>query len=311
MKQLLRYASQASILGLSLTVGLAGNVNALTITPTNSGTDLANSILGQGITFTPGSISYTGADGAAGFFDDGISSGIGIESGIILTSGQAIDGVGPNIDDSTGTSNLTPGDADLNALIPGFTTNDANILEFEFESEGGDLFFNFAFASEEYNEFVGSAFNDVFGFFLDGQNIALIPGTQTPVAIDNVNLNLNSQFYNNNDFGDFSGNAPFDIEYDGFTDVFTAQALGLSSGTHTIKLAIADAGDSALDSAVFIEANSFADVEEPVVDPVLEPIDDNNDNPATTPEPGSLVSLLAVGLLGSSSLLKRQLSLRK
>lgn len=312
MQKLLRYASQASILGISLTVGLAGNAEALTLTPTNNGSDLANMIVGEGITVTPGSINYTGADGAAGFFDDGISSGIGIESGIILTTGQASAAAGPNNADNTGSSNGGGGDADLASLVPGFTINDSSVLEFDFESEGGDLFFNFAFASEEYNEFVNSSFNDVFGFFLDGENIAVIPGTETPLAIDNVNLEVNSQFYNNNDPSD--GGPFFDIGYDGFTDVLTAQALDLAPGTHTIKLAVGDAGDSVLDSAVFIGADTFADVEVPVEDPVIDPVIDPEPveppvtptpDTATTPEPGSLLSLLAIGLIGSGSLMKR------
>lgn len=306
MKKVLRYVSQTSILGISLAVGLAGNANALTLTPTNSGSDLANTIVGEGITVTPGSINYTGGDGAAAFFDDGMSSGIGIESGIILTTGQSSNAVGPNNAGNTGSPNGGGGDADLASLVPGFNVNDASVLEFDFESEGGDLFFDFVFASEEYNEYVNSNFNDVFGFFLDGENIALIPGTETPVAIDNVNLGVNSQFYNNNDDGSF------DLEYDGFTDVLTAQALDLSPGTHTIKLAVGDAGDSSFDSAVFIGANSFADVEDPVIDPV-DPVDPDPVEPpvtptpdtATTPEPGSLLSLLAVGLVGSGSLMKR------
>ena len=37
----------------------------------------------------------------------------------------------------------------------------------------------------------------------------------------------------------------------------TAQALGLSSGTHTLKLAIADVGDSQLDSGVFLQGGSL------------------------------------------------------
>lgn len=315
MKKVLRYASQTSILGISLAVGLIGNANALTLKPTNSGTELANMIVGEGIMVAPGSINYTGANGAAGFFDDGMSSGIGIESGIILTTGQASDAVGPNMSDSTGSNNSGGGDEDLASLVPDFDINDASVLEFDFESEGGDLFFDFVFASEEYNEFVNSSYNDAFGFFLDGENIALIPGKNKPLTIDNVNLDENSQFYNNNE------NGSFDLEYDGFTDVLTAQSLDLSPGTHTIKLAVGDAGDSAYDSAVFIGANTFADVENPVIEPVEPPVEPveppvepveppvtPTPDTATTPEPGSILSLLTVGLVASGSLMKRKSS---
>nr|WP_281250717.1 choice-of-anchor L domain-containing protein [Hydrococcus rivularis] len=172
------------------------------------------------------------------------------------------------------------------------TYYDANILEFEFESAGGDLFFDYVFASEEYNEFVNSIFNDVFGFFLDGVNIALIPGTSTPVAINNVNSGSNSAFYNNNDPSDLGTPTPFNIQYDGFTKVFTAKALGLTPGKHKIKLATADTGDRILDSAVFIKASSFSD----------KPTDPGKQ----VPEPASVISLLALGAIGMGSVLKSQ-----
>jgi hypothetical protein len=211
-----------------------------------------------------------------------------------MTSGQASSAVGPNDSDSTTTANGFAGDTNLDTLIPGFSTFDATVLEFDFETAGGDLFFNYVFASEEYNEYVNTSFNDVFGFFLDGVNIALIPGTTTPVSIDNVNGGnplgtsaSNPAFYINNDLSD--GGPFYDIEYDGFTTKFTAQALGLGAGTHKIKLAIADAGDRILDSAVFIQAGSFSDTP---------------DDPKKTPEPTSLLGLLTIGAFGTKSLLK-------
>lgn len=170
-------------------------------------------------------------------------------------------------------------------------------LEFDFASAGGDVFFNYVFASEEYNEFTNSQFNDVFGFFLDGSNITLIPGTGTPVAINNVNGGnpfgvgaTNPGLFNNNDLQD--GGPFFDIEYDGFTDVFTAQALGLTPGTHHIKLAIADTSDFVLDSAVFIQASSFSDAPtETRTDPIPEP---------------STYMLMGMGLLGMLGWKRRQ-----
>ncbi|AFY76330.1 PEP-CTERM putative exosortase interaction domain-containing protein [Pleurocapsa sp. PCC 7327] len=283
--------SAATFLGLGFAIGSA---QALTITPTNDGNTLANNILGSGISIVPGSINYIGVNGAAGTFTNGLSSGIGIDQGIILTTGRATNAVGPNTVDNISENNSTPGDADLSTLIGGATTYDANILEFEFESAGGDLFFDYVFASEEYNEYVNSSFNDVFGFFLNGVNIALIPGTSTPVAINNVNLGSNSAFYNNNDPSDLGTPTPFNIQYDGFTKVFTAQVLGLTPGKHKIKLAIADTGDSILDSAVFIKASSFSD----------KPTDPGKQ----VPEPASVISLLTLGAIGMGSVLKSQKS---
>jgi VPDSG-CTERM motif len=243
---------------------------ALVVVPNDTGADLANSILGPGISLVSGSVSYSGATtGASGTFTGGLSAGIGIESGLILTTGLASNAVGPNT-----TGSITG---------PGTTST----LSFSFSTLGGDLFFNYVFASEEYNEFVNSAFNDKFKFNLDGVNIALLPGTSIPVEIDTVNLGANPSLYNNNDTGTFN------IQYDGFTDVLTAKALGLSPGTHTIVLTIFDVGDSALDSAVFIQGNSFSDTPTP-------PTGSN------VPDGGATLALLSTALLGLAGI-KRKL----
>jgi len=236
---------------------------SLEITPTNDANILANGIIGQGISIV-GTPTFTGTAMSAGLFKGGTAAGIGIESGIILTNGDANLAMPPNNSDSAGANNNLPGDPDLNTLVPQSNTHDATILTFQFTTMGGDLYFNYVFASEEYNEFTNSSFNDVFAFFLDGVNIALIPGTTIPVAINNVNggnplgtAAANSSLYNNNDISD--GGPSYDIGYDGFTTIFTAKALGIGAGTHTIKLAIADTSDSVLDSAVFIQGGTFSD----------------------------------------------------
>lgn len=241
---------------------MAGSAVAdITVTSGVSANDLVNTIVGSGITTS--NVTYTGTLYASGTFTGGLDAGINISSGILLTSGSASAVGASNTSDSAGVDNSRPGDTNLNALVPGYSTHDATVLEFDFESAGGDLYFNYVFGSEEYNEWVGSAYNDVFGFFLDGVNIALIPGTNTAVSINNLNGAHNSALYNNNDLSD--GGPYYAIEYDGFTDVLTAKFIGLTASTHHIKLAIADAGDYILDSGVFIQAGTFSDVPTPVV----------------------------------------------
>ena len=238
------------------------------VTPYTTAEGLVNNILGGGITAS--NFSYTGNPIASGFFTGGLDAGINISSGILLTSGYASHVNGPTNDgDGITGDNGLGGDGQLDALIPGYETYDATILEFDFESAGGDLYFNYVFGSDEYNEWTNSAFNDVFGFFLDNVNIALLSDGVTPVSINNVNggdpLGVdasNPDLYNNNDPSD---GGTFAFEYDGFTDVFVAQALGLSAGAHHIKLAIADAGDHILDSGVFIQSGTFSDDPTPVV----------------------------------------------
>src|SRR5262249_49510365 len=159
------------------------------VTGSSSSTNLTNAIVGSGITVV-GPPTYVGATNQSGFFSGGLSAGIGIDTGILLTTGSVNNAPGPyNIPNAT-TSLFTAGDAQLEAAagLGGGSTRDAASLSFQFTTAGGNLFFNYVFASEEYNEFVGSGFNDAFAFLLDGQNIALIPSTTTPVTINNVNL---------------------------------------------------------------------------------------------------------------------------
>ncbi|MGQ8367255.1 choice-of-anchor L domain-containing protein [Glaciecola sp. 1036] len=235
------------------------HANAIVITSVDDGSTLASNIEGSDVSIDFSSINYVGSSSQAGTFTGGIASGIGIDAGIILTSGTAADAAGPNTSTSTTTELGAGGDSDLSDLVAGVATFDANILEFEFTTPTGDLFFDFVFASEEYNEFLD--FVDPFGLFVDGVNYALAPDGQA-IAVSTVNCGEsgvditgpNCSFFNNNDLG------LFDIEYDGFTDVFTAMITGLGAGTHTMKIAISDATDDELDSAVFIEAGSFSGV---------------------------------------------------
>jgi len=243
---------------LTILVGAADAGLVVTCEGTTPDT-IVTALLGSGITYS--NLDYVGTDCSAGTFSGGTGI-IGIDEGIILSSGAIQNVVGPNLNDGI-TANLgLGGDTDLNALIPGYTTYDAVILEFDFVPTSDVLTFDYVFTSDEYNEFVNTAFNDVFAFFLNGDtvsdNIALIPGTTTPVAINNVNGGgpaygtnpSNSAYYINNDLQD--GGPYLDTEMDGLTTVFTATASVTKGETNHIKLAIADAGDHILDSNVFI-----------------------------------------------------------
>lgn len=231
---------------------------ALPITVTNlskvTPQQLAQLLAGPGVTVS--NVTFTGATVAGGTFSGGLADGLGIDSGVMLSSGDLAEGIGPNDDDGAGVCHERPGDPDLNAILGenGFT-EDAAVLEFDFVPATSTVSFRYVFASEEYNEFVNSI-NDIFAFFIDGQNVALIPGTMTPVSIDTVNLQVNSSFYRNNDPSDFKF-PPFGTQFDGFTTVLTAMQTLTPNTTHHIKLVIADNSDCVLDSAVFLQAGSF------------------------------------------------------
>lgn len=205
---------------------------------------------------------YTGNEQSISSFYDPNGS-VGFTSGIILSSGDASNLFQPGANFESSSYN-EPGDADLDVVLAGSSTsNDAAVLEFDFVPQSATLSFNYVFGSEEYPEWVYS-FNDVFAFLLSGPNplggnynntnIALIPGTNLPVTIDNINDVGPSypQYYIDNQ------NGP-SIVLDGMTTVLTAFAPDgvIPCQTYHIKLAVADAGDWSYDSAVFLEAGSF------------------------------------------------------
>ncbi|MGA8038427.1 MAG: choice-of-anchor L domain-containing protein [Candidatus Acidiferrales bacterium] len=232
-------------------------------------TALAQALVGQGVTVS--NVTYTGANRAAGNFSSS-SNIVGFNSGIVLSTGAVRDVIGPNCDSGITVENGAAGDSDLDTLLnegntgAAIVTNDAAVLEFDFVPTSSTVSFQYVFSSDEYNEFVFE-FNDVFGFFLNGNNIALIPGTQTPVSINTVNNGnstgvpdnppVNPQDFVNNDF-QYPAAAPLDFEMDGKTIVFSAQATVTPNQTNHIKLAIADAEDFDVDSNVFIKAGSFS-----------------------------------------------------
>lgn len=237
----------------------------LSVITTNNAETLVSEILAPGVFAF--NLNYTGGVSSSGIFTGGLSAGLDFDSGIILTSGLASSATGsngngyeletsgapdatPEINDGASTDLGLAGDADLSALS-GFETLDAAALEFDFTSAGGNGSFTYVFSSEEYLDFENSAFNDVFAFFLDGQNIALLPDN-SPVQINTVNSVENTDLFKRN-----INPVSFDIEYDGFTVALTANLNNLTPGAHHIKLAVADASDRILDSAVFIQAGSF------------------------------------------------------
>ena len=204
-------------------------------------------------------ITFSGVDNAIGTFSNG--GGIGIEEGIILSTGSVVDAVGPNSSGSISTDNIGGSSSLLEALTGEFTY-DAVEFSFDFQASTTEVTFEYVFASEEYPEFVCS-FNDAFAFFISGPgyatntNIALVPGTTDFVSIDNVNDNgvgcppYYPAFYNNNAAG-------FAIEYDGYTVPLQATITTVPCETYQITIALADIGDGVYDSAVFLKAQSFS-----------------------------------------------------
>lgn len=262
---------------------LAANALAQITTAGSTPANLVqNVLLGAGVTAS--NITYTGYVNGISTFSATPSTGLGFSAGVYLTSGSylsndpngsGIDGPqGPSINmqsvDQVGFFGTPYSDSDLDAIVSPNSTEDAAVLEFDFIPQSDTVKFRYIFGSEEYNDYVNSGFNDVFAFILSGvstplapTNIALIPGTSTPISINNVNnggpySGVSSGPCNNCSYYRDNVNGSIDCVYDGLTVVLTAIHPVICGETYHIKIAIADVGDEALDSGVFLEAGSFS-----------------------------------------------------
>src|SRR5690554_4152417 len=238
----------------------------LVINTGGSPQQLANMLSGQGVQILNPQI--TCPNGGWGSYQADVNN-FTSEEGLILATGHVTNAIGPNNTEEKTTNFNAPGNPLLTA-VSGFSTRDACMFEFDIIPQGDTLRFDFVFASEEYQEYVGTAFNDVFGFFISGpgivgdpglgtqKNIALLPGTNTPVTINNINngntsLNpdyppTNPQYFHANPL-----NFNAAIQYDGWTVNLQAISQVTPCETYHLRLVIADATDNLWDSGVFIE----------------------------------------------------------
>ena len=205
------------------------------------------------------------------------------DNGIILSSGDPRrfnwnDGDMDTIEHSTSqssstwTSELRADVYNQSRVQPSFY--DACAISFRFRCKSNGyvprVSFKYSFGSEEYYEYVNSQFNDAFGFYLNGRNIATLPSSSTDsniVSINNVNYDVNKAYFNGNDPGmneHLPGHPNSEIVYphieaDGFTNILTAMGEPNPDplAWNTMKLIVADVGDAKLDSWVVLERDSF------------------------------------------------------
>ena len=239
-----------------------------TLTPVNSVSNplsqIIQSLVGSGITISNIQTNLPATSEIYGSFSCGSAANLGMESGLLLTTGVVGNAKGPNFSSATSMDNSLPGSSLLSPLTGGGDGYDASVVSFDIVSNSNTITFQYVFASEEYNEFVNAGYNDVFGFFISGpgitgsQNIAVLPNTTTPVNIDNINNGMNSQYYLDNESQQVADPIRFaNIEYDGLTVVLTATATVVPGSTYTLTLAIEDVGDGIYDSGVFIKGGSI------------------------------------------------------
>lgn len=168
----------------------------LTTTSGESAEELVKEVLIGGNCFDVQNVSYLGNSAAIGTFANGLTN-IGFNSGVIMATGATSVAEGPNDSDNASAGFGVPAaDPDLTQLSGSGSIYDRASIEFDFTPTQTPLTFEYVFGSEEYCEYVGSTFNDAFGFFIAGPgisgpfggaaNIAVIPATTTYVTINNV-----------------------------------------------------------------------------------------------------------------------------
>ncbi|MFA8451701.1 MAG: choice-of-anchor L domain-containing protein [Bacteroidales bacterium] len=237
-------------------------------------------------------LEFHGDPRSIGYYSNGDALGMTNSTGIVMATGLVdhIEGANSDCDSDTGPFNIGIKDnADMNQLA-GTNTFDASIIEFDITichaicSRGFRLYY--VFGSEEYGTSShGTEINDCFGTFIsdeegeitgefsnESENLATIPLTKTYMGTNNIHCgeydNCKEKPAAKKLGGDTIGkHARFLIWNDHFSEGSLSQLNMLTSpiiinktlacGTYHIKIAIADAKDDKVISAVFIENNQF------------------------------------------------------
>lgn len=259
-------------------------MSQLTVSSGFTAQDYVQSLVGPGIIVSNVTMTANSGD-QIGFFD-GQNSNIGFNSGVIMAAGPVVGLVGNAATADAGQPGNGQGDADLLTVAQSVTSNpqagfinsvnDAITLEFDFVPSSNVASFNFVFSSDEYLTWINSSFNDVFAFFVSGpgitgpfasppgfpggaQNVAVIPGTSTPITISTIfpagvpgepPAGLNAQYYVSNAGGTTH-------THNGFTVPIPVELSVECGETYHFRFAIGDCSDDYLNTAVFLEAGSF------------------------------------------------------
>lgn len=246
----------------------------LTVNESQTPAQLASLITGTGVAISNVAVTCTTTNNGRGYGSyNATSSNLNITEGLLLTTGRANNAIGPNNSGDAGSwsgnnANATLPSSATKTLLENYsgkTVYEFCKFEFDIVPQGDSIIFDYVFASEEYNEWVGSNYNDMFGFFISGpgitgdanaggrRNLAKIPNTNTPVSINTVNNGTNNSgpctncsYFQNNSSGT-------SVQYDGFTRNLKAKSAVQPCSTYHLELIVADCGDRQYDSGVFIE----------------------------------------------------------
>ena len=236
---------------------------------------LVNSLLATNSGLQISNIQYVGNQFQAGAFAGGTSAHLGVNAGAVLSTGAVVNLPLTAGADGSDVNFGKPGDTLLTALVKARTV-DAVGLRFDFVPTGNKIQLNYVFGSSEYNDWIGTVYNDTFAAFVNGVNMALIPGTSDPLRIGTLNCGKSSspshvapgagpncgQFVDN---WSLSGvvEENVGVNLGGFSQMFSLSASVNPNVTNSMYLVLADVADGTHDSAIFLQAGSLAAVPEP------------------------------------------------
>ena len=264
----LKYIIFCLIFGLGIQFGNAQNIS---VDESYTPQDLVEDILINSTCANVFNVSVSGGNFATGEKSFGYFDGTGttfpFQNGIILSTGKINNAPGPNsyLSDDGGNMGWS-GDPDLNDALGLSNTFNATILEFDFIPLGNRISFDYIFSSEQYLTNPSSNqcnFTDGFAFLLKEAsatsyaNLAVIPGTNTPVKVNTVRGTGTICPPANAAYFDAFNGTTHPTNFNGQTTVLTAQSNVIPGQTYHIKLVIADEGNYRYDSAIFLKGGSF------------------------------------------------------
>jgi hypothetical protein len=212
-----------------------------------------------------------GSSNGIGYFQN-TNPNFPMQSGVVLSTGNAMSAAGPNTSMLNDGSASWTGDATLEATLAAagipMTSSNASVLEFDFTPISPNFSFDFIFASEEYGNFQ-CQYSDAFAFLLTNlntgvtTNLAVVPGTNDPISVITIRdflYNSSCSSENAQYFGSFNGGSQANTSatnFNGQTKVLTASSVLTPNVPYHIKLVIADRLDPQSDSSIFISSDSF------------------------------------------------------
>jgi len=207
-----------------------------------------------------------GSGNSYGYFNAGTSSFPFID-GVILSTGKATSATGPNNSILSEGPSSWLGDSDLEQALGVNNSINATVLEFDFLPLANKISFDYIFSSEQYLSNPSSNqcnYTDGFVFLLKEvgsptsyQNLAVIPGTNTPVKVNTVRGSGTAcPSANEEYFGGFNG-SEYPTNFNGQTITLKALATVTPGTLYHMKLVVADQGNNLYDSAIFLGGGSF------------------------------------------------------